>query len=225
MLRVDHGSAGRITDLPARYLGKRRQPVRLQPLRADYFASGNAVHDKRVASSSSAFISGTSASPLEFTAAKVPWKVWAPMPASSAAVTISPGSWRRLGGKASTSVSTNVGRAVFDAVLPLLNVRACVPLCGMIAQYNDDALPTPDRLGLLTGTLLRKRIEMEGFIVLEDCGHLHREFSGPMISWLEEGQVEFREDIVDGLENAPQAFLGLLEGKNFDKLVIRVASG
>ena len=66
---------------------------------------------------------------------------------------------------------------------------------------------------------------MEGFIVLEDCGHLHREFSGPMVSWLEEGQVKFREDIVDGLENAPQAFIGLLEGKNFGKLVIRVASG
>ena len=119
----------------------------------------------------------------------------------------------------------NVGGAVFDAVLPLLNVSARIPLCGLIANYNDTALPSgPDRLGLLTGTLLTKRIKMQGFIIFEDYGHRYDEFFCQMSAWLNEGKIKFREDIVDGLENAPQAFIGLLEGKNFGKLIIRVAN-
>ena len=118
----------------------------------------------------------------------------------------------------------NVGGAVFDAVLPLLSVGARVPLCGMIAHYNDTALPPgPDRLGLLTRTLLVKRIKMQGFIIFDDYGHRYGEFFTQMSEWLAKGQIKFREDIVDGLENAPQAFIGLLEGKNFGKLVVRVA--
>ena len=119
----------------------------------------------------------------------------------------------------------NVGGAVFDAVLPLLNVKARVPVCGLIAHYNDTALPAgPDRLGLLTRTLLIKRIKMQGFIIFDDYGHRYAEFYSQMRTWLSEGKIKFREDIVDGLENAPQAFIGLLEGKNFGKLVIRVTN-
>lgn len=119
----------------------------------------------------------------------------------------------------------NVGGAVFDAVLPLLNVASRVPVCGTIAQYNDTALPEgPDRLGLLTRTLLIKRIKMQGFIIFDDYGHRYGEFFSQMSTWLNEGKIIFREDMVDGLENAPQAFIGLLEGKNFGKLVIRVAN-
>lgn len=118
----------------------------------------------------------------------------------------------------------NVGGAVFDAVLPLLNARARIPLCGLIANYNDTAPPPgPDRLGLLAGTLLRKRIRMQGFIIFEDYAPRYREFAAAMRAWVEEGKVKFREDIVDGLERAPEAFIGLLEGRNFGKLVIRVA--
>ena len=118
----------------------------------------------------------------------------------------------------------SVGGAVFAAVLPLLNVSARVPLCGLIAHYNDTGLPPgPDRLGKLTGTLLVKRIKMQGFIIFDDYGHRYGEFFGQMSAWLKEGKVKFREDMVDGLQNAPQAFIGLLEGKNFGKLVIRVA--
>nr|WP_315431707.1 NADP-dependent oxidoreductase [uncultured Albidiferax sp.] len=118
----------------------------------------------------------------------------------------------------------NVGGAVFDAVLPLLNVRARVPLCGTIARYNDTDLPPgPDRLGLLTRTLLSKRIKMQGFIIFDDYGPRYGEFFQEMNTWLQTGQVKFREDIVDGLENAPQAFIGMLEGKNFGKLVVRVS--
>jgi NADPH-dependent curcumin reductase CurA len=119
----------------------------------------------------------------------------------------------------------NVGGKVFDAVLPLLNPAARIPVCGLIAHYNDTALPAgPDRLGLLTRTLLIKRIKMQGFIIFDDYGHRYGEFSRQMSTWLSEGKIIFREDIVDGLENAPQAFIGLLEGKNFGKLIIRVAN-
>lgn len=119
----------------------------------------------------------------------------------------------------------NVGGAVFDAVLPLLNPQARIPLCGLIAHYNDTGLPNgPDRLGVLTRTLLTKRIKMQGFIVFEDYGHRYREFFSQMSTWLEEGKMKSREDIVDGLENAPRAFMGLLEGKNFGKLIIRLAN-
>lgn len=118
----------------------------------------------------------------------------------------------------------SVGGAVFDAVLPLLNTGARVPLCGMIAHYNDiDLPPGPDRLGLLTRTLLSKRIKMQGFIIFQDYGPRYPEFLAQMSVWVKEGKIKFREDIIDGLENAPQAFIGLLEGKNFGKLVIRVA--
>ena len=118
----------------------------------------------------------------------------------------------------------NVGGAVFDAVLPLLNTKARVPVCGLIAHYNDTSLPPgPDRLGLLTRTLLVKRIKMQGFIIFDDYAHRYGEFFGEMSQWLKDGKIKFREDVVDGLENAPQAFIGLLEGKNFGKLIVRVA--
>ncbi len=117
----------------------------------------------------------------------------------------------------------NVGGAVFDAVLPLLNVSARIPLCGLIASYNDTAPPPgPDRLGLLMRTLLTKRIKMQGFIIFADYGPRYGEFSTQMSAWLKEGKIKFREDIVEGLAQAPQAFIGLLEGKNFGKLVIRL---
>jgi len=118
----------------------------------------------------------------------------------------------------------NVGGAVFDAVLPLLNTKARIPVCGLIAAYNDTALPAgPDRLGLLVGTLLRKRIKMQGFIVFDDYGPRWSEFAGAMAQWVQQDKVKVREDIVFGLENAPAAFIGLLQGKNFGKLVIALA--
>ncbi|MFC7418669.1 NADP-dependent oxidoreductase [Iodobacter arcticus] len=118
----------------------------------------------------------------------------------------------------------NVGGAVFDAVLPLLNPAARVPLCGLISQYNATSLPDgPDRLSLLMGTLLRKRIRMQGFIIWDDFGHRYGEFFTAMSQWIKEGKIKYREDVVQGLENAPQAFIGLLEGKNAGKLVVKVA--
>jgi NADPH-dependent curcumin reductase CurA len=117
----------------------------------------------------------------------------------------------------------SVGGKVFDVVLPLLNVSARVPVCGLIAHYNDTELPPgPDRLGLLTRTLLTRRIKMQGFIIFDDYGARFGEFFTQMSAWVKEGKVKFREDIIDGLENAPQAFIGLLQGSNFGKLIVRV---
>jgi len=119
----------------------------------------------------------------------------------------------------------NVGGKVFDGVLPLLNTKARVPLCGLIAHYNDTELPSgPDRLSLLMKTILVKRIKMQGFIIFDDYGHRYKEFSVAMTKWVKDGKIKIQEDIVDGLENAPKAFIGLLKGENSGKLVIRVAN-
>jgi NADPH-dependent curcumin reductase CurA len=120
----------------------------------------------------------------------------------------------------------SVGGAVFDAVLPVLNAGARIPLCGLIANYNDvtqsDVVDRPDRLVGVMRTLLSKRIKVQGFIIFEDYAPRFTEFSSQMAIWLREGKIKFREDIQCGLELAPQAFIGLLEGQNFGKLVIRV---
>ncbi len=118
----------------------------------------------------------------------------------------------------------NVGGKVFDAVLPLLNTGARVPVCGLVSGYNATDLPEgPDRLPLLMGTILKKRIRMQGFIINQDYGHRIEEFQKEMGRWVNEGKIHYREQVVDGLDNAPESLIGLLEGKNFGKVVIRVA--
>ena len=117
----------------------------------------------------------------------------------------------------------NVGGAVFDAVLPLLNNFARIPVCGLIAHYNATELPAgPDRVPLLMQNILVKRLTFRGFIVL-DFASQFRDFLTDMSGWLREGRVKYREDITDGLENAPRELIGLLKGENFGKKIIRVS--
>ncbi|MBU2888776.1 NADP-dependent oxidoreductase [Celeribacter halophilus] len=117
----------------------------------------------------------------------------------------------------------NVGGKVLDAVIPLLNPNARVPVCGLISQYNATALPDgPDRMNWLMGQILRKKIKMQGFIIFDDFDHLYPEFAKEMGAWIESGEIQYREEIIDGLENALEAFIGLLNGENFGKRVIRV---
>ncbi|MGP8306084.1 NADP-dependent oxidoreductase [Vibrio sp. YIC-376] len=117
----------------------------------------------------------------------------------------------------------NVGGKVFDAVLPLLNTSARIPVCGLISQYNATELPQgTDHLPLLMVKILTKRIKVQGFIIFDDYGHRYDEFAQDMNQWLAEGKIQYREQLVQGLENAPEAFMGLLEGKNFGKLVVQV---
>jgi NADPH-dependent curcumin reductase len=116
-----------------------------------------------------------------------------------------------------------VGGAVWDAVLPLLNNFARVPVCGLVANYNATALPEgPDRTATLMRTILTKRLRVQGFIVY-DFAEQMRDFLREVGSWVREGKLKYKEDIVEGLENAPQAFIGLLRGANFGKLLIKVS--
>lgn len=117
----------------------------------------------------------------------------------------------------------NVGGAVFDAVLPLLNQNARVPVCGLIAWYNDDVPAGPNQLPALLTQVLRKRIHIEGFVILDHYATHFADFQHDMNEWLNSGSIKFYEDKVNGLENAPIAFIGLLQGKNLGKLVVEVA--
>lgn len=117
----------------------------------------------------------------------------------------------------------NVGGKVFDAVLPLLNTSARIPLCGLVSGYNATDLPAgPDRIPLLMATLLKKRIRLQGFIIGQDYGHRIHEFQQEMEQWIRQEIIQYREQLIEGLENAPDAFIGLLEGKNFGKVVVQI---
>ena len=116
----------------------------------------------------------------------------------------------------------NVGGAVFDAVLPLLNNFARIPVCGLVSGYNATELPPgPDRVPVLMRAILSKRLHLQGFIVW-DFAAQEPAFLQEVGGWLRDGLVVHREDIVDGLENAPEAFAGLLQGRNFGKLIVRI---
>jgi NADPH-dependent curcumin reductase CurA len=118
----------------------------------------------------------------------------------------------------------NVGGKVFDTVSPLFNDFARIPVCGIISAYNSTELPPgPNLTPLLMRDILVKRLTFRGFIVW-DFASQEKEALSELANWIKIGKLHYREDIVDGLENAPEAFIGLLEGKNFGKLVIRVSS-
>lgn len=117
----------------------------------------------------------------------------------------------------------NVGGKVFEAVVPLLNTFARVPVCGLIAHYNATELPAgPNKVPLVMRSVLSNRLRVQGFIVW-DFADQEPEFLQNMSGWIREGSVRYREDFVDGLEKAPQALIGLLNGENFGKLVVRVS--
>jgi len=113
----------------------------------------------------------------------------------------------------------NVGGAVLEAVKPLLNQFARIPVCGLISQYNDAVM---DASISLSDTLF-KRLTVRGFIQSDYLEQHQDAFLAQGAAWIREGVLRWREDVVDGLENAPEAFIGMLEGKNFGKLVVRLA--
>ena len=116
----------------------------------------------------------------------------------------------------------NVGGSSWEAVMPLLNNFARVPVCGLIAHYNQTELPPgPDRMSQLQGLILQRSLKVQGFIV-SNYQHRIPDFIADMSGWLTTGKVKYREDMIEGLEKAPQAFLGLFTGANFGKLVVRV---
>ncbi len=117
----------------------------------------------------------------------------------------------------------NVGGKVWDAVFPLLNTFARIPVCGLVAQYNSTGpFEGPDRLPSLMRDVLTKSLTIRGFIQREFSAQ-RPDFYREMAQWIAEGRVKYQEDIVDGLESAPEAFIGMLEGRNFGKLIVQVS--
>ena len=113
----------------------------------------------------------------------------------------------------------NVGGEVTDAVFDHLNLGARLSLCGSISQYNqDEPEPGPRKMGLLVG----RQAKAEGFIVSQFRDR-HDEGRHRIATWMREGKIKYREDVVEGLENAPRAFIGLMRGENFGKLLIKVS--
>ncbi len=119
----------------------------------------------------------------------------------------------------------NVSGAVWDAVRPLLNDFARIPVCGLIAHYNDRSVPGQqvDRLPATMHDILAKSLTVRGFIQTEFVDEQQDDFLQEAAQWIDQGKLKWREDIVEGLEQAPEAFIGLLEGRNFGKLIVRLA--
>jgi NADPH-dependent curcumin reductase CurA len=115
----------------------------------------------------------------------------------------------------------NVGGKVFEAVFPLLNPFSRMPVCGLVAQYNDTQATVPNWAAAMMRNVLTKRLNIRGFIV-SDFAAMHGDFLRDMSQWVREGKVKHREFITEGLENAPSAFMGLLKGANFGKQLVRV---
>ncbi len=119
----------------------------------------------------------------------------------------------------------NVGGAVWQAVLPLLNPFARIPVCGLIALYN--ATGPDEGRNLLPATMLTilsKSLTVRGFINYEFAAEHFAAFLREVGEGIASGAIRYREDFVDGLENAPEAFIGMLEGRNFGKLIVRVGN-
>jgi len=113
----------------------------------------------------------------------------------------------------------NVGGPIMDAILGQLNLNARIALCGLISQYNADALPPgPSNFG----NILIRRARLQGFIVL-DYGSRFPEAAMHIVQWLKEGKLKYRIDVVDGLRYAPAALNRLFDGTNQGKLLVKVS--
>jgi NADPH-dependent curcumin reductase len=117
----------------------------------------------------------------------------------------------------------NVGGAIWQAVLPLLNDFARVPVSGLIAQYNGDQGGERNLLPATMREVLSKSLTLRGFINYEFAEDHYPAFLQTVSAGIADGSIRYREDITDGLENAPAAFIGMLEGRNFGKALVRVA--
>ena len=111
----------------------------------------------------------------------------------------------------------NVGGAHLDAALPRMNLHGRIPVCGMISTYNGGGEGVR---GL--SNIIYKRVTLQGFVA-SDFGHLQAQFIADMTAWLKSGQIKFQETVLEGFERAPEGLIGLFEGRNSGKMLIRVA--
>jgi len=118
----------------------------------------------------------------------------------------------------------NVGGKVLYAVLPLLNAFARIPVCGVVSWYNLTGLPEGADFGpAIMGTILRMKVKLQGFIIFDSFPKsTYQEFVKDMSEWLETGKIVYKEQVVDGLENAPDTLNDVLLGNSFGKVVIKV---
>jgi alcohol dehydrogenase len=118
----------------------------------------------------------------------------------------------------------NVGGKVLYAVLPLLNAFARMPVCGVVSWYNLTGLPDgPDFGPAIMGTILRMKVKVQGFIIYDSFPpSLFQDFIRDMTRWLDSGEVHYKEQMIDGLEHAPEALNDLLLGNSFGKMVVKV---
>jgi NADPH-dependent curcumin reductase CurA len=116
----------------------------------------------------------------------------------------------------------NVGGPIWQAVLPLLNRFARVPICGLIAHYNG-ANSAEQNASATMLTVLRRSLLLRGYINTEFVGEHYESFLSEIGPKVRSGEIRYLEDIVDGLENAPQAFIGMLAGRNFGKALVRLS--
>ena len=113
----------------------------------------------------------------------------------------------------------NVGGETLDAVLRFINLKARIVLCGMISQYDGDKPPSgPQYLA----NAINKRARLEGFIVA-DYYDRAQEAIDALAGWYNEGKIKYRVDVVDGLENAPDALARLFDGRNQGKLIVKIS--
>ena len=118
----------------------------------------------------------------------------------------------------------NFGGAIGQAVLPLLNKYARVPVCGLIAQYSGTSGGDgTDRLPATMRRILSKSLTLRGFINYDFAAQYYADFLRGVGGGIADGSIRYREDIVDGLETASEAFIGMLNGSNFGKLIVRTA--
>jgi hypothetical protein len=113
----------------------------------------------------------------------------------------------------------NTAGVILETVLQQINLGARIPLVGLISQYNATSPPPGPNLM----PLLIKRALIKGFLV-SDYQHRFDDFLRDVSGWLHSGQIKYKEDVVLGLENAPRAFIGLLRGENFGKLIVKVST-
>ena len=115
----------------------------------------------------------------------------------------------------------NVGGRVTEAVTRRLNTFGRIAVCGLMSQYNlteAELAPRNERVVLV------QRLRIQGFIVF-DFADRYPEALSRLAGWFREGRLRYREDVVDGLERAPEHFVGLLQGKNFGKALVRLVEG
>jgi NADPH-dependent curcumin reductase len=116
-----------------------------------------------------------------------------------------------------------VGGSIWNAILPLLNRYARVPVCGLLAHYNDREPSRTSPAAQTMLTILRRSLRIEGFVSSEFAAEHYDSFLKKLIPLVRSGEIRYREDIAEGLEAAPRAFIDMLAGRKFGKTLIRVS--